>query len=176
MKVALAFCVLVTSLCSSCVVAAVGAAAGGAAGFLYTQGELRGASLAAPPELVAAAIEVLDELEVTIDASDATAVDGFVEGRTATGKDIRIVVVAKGERSRLGIRVDRFGDASLSERIFEGLRTRIGEGRLLTLSEAREADKLAAQREAERELKREARREARLAARQEEPAPLVEAD
>jgi hypothetical protein len=59
-------------------------------------------------------------------SSSSSSVDGKVSARTALDKKIAITVERESEqRSKIGIRVDAFGDEDLSRQIFEKIKSKL---------------------------------------------------
>lgn len=95
-------------------------------GYKYVMGELKAELEATPQEIVEAATEALGDLEITVDQSSASGVDGKVLGRTSLDKKVSIVVTrASDTHSQLGIRVDAFGNSGISQVIYEKLKSRL---------------------------------------------------
>ena len=109
---------------SGCI--AVAAAAAGGAGVAYVMGEFEGTLEATPPAVVKAARKALDSLDIEVVSHESSGVDGRVEGKTALAKKVVITVEREGEKtSKVGIRVDRWGDEALSRDIYERIKTRL---------------------------------------------------
>jgi hypothetical protein len=105
---------------TGCAALVVGAAAGGAAGVLYYQGELKADVEAAPPEVVAATEKAFRDLIWSRDVATASATDGLATARTATGKEVRVRVELKTpEVSTVAIRIGTFGDENLSRLLYD---------------------------------------------------------
>ena len=111
-------------LLSGCLLAAAGAA--GAATVAYVGGEIKTTLQAAPPQVVAATDTAFKQMSIVAVSSDSTAVDGLVEGRTATDKKITVTVKSEGDKaSRVGIRVGTFGDEALSRQILDKIKSNL---------------------------------------------------
>jgi len=101
-----------------CVAAAVGGAAGVAAGagtVAYIKGELKATKVYNVPTVWKATEKAVDELQlvVTDKYSDATA--GMLEAMTADNKKVRISLKRQGDNiTEITIRVGTFGDEELS--------------------------------------------------------------
>lgn len=75
---------------------------------------------ASPQRIVQAAESVLREMDIALDSSAASGVDGKVLGHTALDKRIEITVERKDEEtSKLSIQVGTFGDEALSREIYK---------------------------------------------------------
>jgi hypothetical protein len=106
-----------------CVVVAVAA---GAAGVAYVNGDLEATLEATPPRVVDATEAVLKEMDVEIEAPERSGVDGRVVGRTALSRKVDVTVKRDTETtSKLWIRIDTFGDESLSRQILEKIRAHL---------------------------------------------------
>ncbi len=106
-----------------CVVVAVAA---GAAGVAYVNGDLEATLEATPPRVVDATEAALKELDVEIEPSERSGVDGRVVGRTALSRKVDVTVKRETETtSKLWIRIDTFGDQSLSRQILEKIRAHL---------------------------------------------------
>ena len=119
-------------LCSALAVGILLAAASGCAplyakrdpdtGIAYLLGELR-ASVDAGPDRVALATEqALHSFKVRERFSDVSGLDAEFTGRTARGKQVRVVIrgTAPG-RSAVRIRVGRIGDTGMSQAILDAI-------------------------------------------------------
>ena len=110
-------------LLQGCVVVAVAA---GAAGVAYVNGDLEATLEASPPRIVDASVKVLEEMEVEVQSSDKSGIDGRTVGRTALNKKVDIAVKRETDTtSKVVIRIDTFGDESLSRQILEKIRTNL---------------------------------------------------
>jgi hypothetical protein len=108
---------------SSCVVAAAGA---GAAGAAYVMGSLDASLPANPERIVAASKDVLNDSDIHVLESDATSVDGSVVGRTALDRRIEITVKRVDDKqSRISIRVGTFGDRGVSQDLLDRIKARV---------------------------------------------------
>jgi CRISPR/Cas system-associated protein Csm6 len=109
---------------SSCVVVAAGAAGAGAV--YYVKGEFSATLDATPGQVVTASEKALKEMSISVLSSSSSSVDGKVSARTALDKKIAITVERESEqRSKIGIRVDAFGDEDLSRQIFEKIKSKL---------------------------------------------------
>ena len=107
-----------------CILVAVAA---GAAGAAYVNGDLEATLEASPEKVVHASEAALKEMDVSVQSSDATAIDGRVVGRTALNKKVEITVKRETDRtSKISIRIDTFGDESLSRQIYEKIKAKLG--------------------------------------------------
>ncbi len=92
------------------------AVAAGAAGVAYVDGDLE-AKLDATPQ---------KDMNVPIKSKEATAIDGKLVGRTALEKKVEITVQRETETtSKISIRIDTFGDESLSRQILEKIKSKL---------------------------------------------------
>ena len=104
----------------------VGAAAVGAAGAAYMNGEFKARLDASPQKVVQASEGALKDMDIPIESSVATGVDGRVVGHTALDKKVEITVKREGDTgSKISIRVATFGDEALSRQIYEKIKSRI---------------------------------------------------
>jgi hypothetical protein len=105
---------------TGCAALFVGAAAGGAAGVLYYQGELKADLDGTPPEVIAATEKAFRDLIWSKEVATASANDGLATARTATGKEVEVTVEMKTpEVSTVGIRIGTFGDENLSRLLYD---------------------------------------------------------
>jgi hypothetical protein len=94
---------------------AVGLAAAGAGGTVaYVKGDIE-QTFPYPIDLVwDAGLEAMAESEVPVTASGKDQLTAQIEGRTATGDKIKIVMAAQGSVTTLKIRVNTFGNKQIS--------------------------------------------------------------
>ncbi len=112
-----------TSALQSCVVVAVAA---GAATVAYINGDLEATVDASPPKVVEASEAALKGMEIDITSSEKSGYDGRVVGRTALNKKVEITVKRETDTtSKLAIRIDTFGDESLSRQIYDKIRAEL---------------------------------------------------
>lgn len=111
---------------SGCLLAAAGVAAGGAAGYAYSEGLVCRTYEANFEDVWAAAHTALAELQLPVDKEEQNEDDGVIQSRTADKDRIRIYletrasrVPADGSVTRVCIRVATFGDHPLSQRILD---------------------------------------------------------
>jgi hypothetical protein len=110
---------------SSCV-AVVAAGAAGAGTVAYIQGEFSATLDADPPRVIQAAESALSDLSIHVISSSSSGVDGEVTARTATDRGIKIKVARESDqRSKIGIRVDTFGDEALSREIYDKIKAKL---------------------------------------------------
>jgi hypothetical protein len=111
------------SLLPGCVAVAVAA---GAAGIAYVNGDLEAKLDATPQRVIQASEAALKDMEVPIVSKDASAIDGKLIGRTALKKKVEITVQRETETtSKISIRIDTFGDESLSRQILEKIQAKL---------------------------------------------------
>jgi hypothetical protein len=120
----LAFSITTFLALPSCL--AVAAAAVGAAGVVYVNGDLEGRLEAPPERVVEASQSTLEGMDIHIVSTASSGVDGRVVGRTALDKKVDIRVNRDGSAaSKISIRVDTFGDEALSRSIFEAIEAKL---------------------------------------------------
>jgi hypothetical protein len=111
---------VLTSLLTGCGVLFMGAAAGSVAGALYYQGELKADVEASPQAVITATEKAFRDLIWAKETASATEFDGLATARTATGKEVKVTVVAKEPQvSTIGIRIGTFGDENLSRLLYD---------------------------------------------------------
>ena len=111
---------VLASLLTGCGVLFMGAAAGSVAGALYYQGELKADVEASPPEVITATEKAFRDLIWAKETASASEIDGLATARTATGKEVKVTVVAKEPQvSTIGIRIGTFGDENLSRLLYD---------------------------------------------------------
>jgi hypothetical protein len=111
---------VLTSLLTGCGVFFMGAAAGSVAGALYYQGELKADVEASPQAVITATEKAFRDLIWAKETASATEFDGLATARTATGKEVKVTVVAKEPQvSTIGIRIGTFGDENLSRLLYD---------------------------------------------------------
>ena len=111
---------MATSLLSGCAVLLLGAAAGGVAGGMYYDGELKVDVDGTPPEVIAATEKAFRDLIWDKETASATDTEGLATARTATGREVKVTVVTNTpEVSTVGIRIGTFGDENLSRLLHE---------------------------------------------------------
>lgn len=82
---------------------------------------------ATPPEIVAAAQDALEELDLEVEESRSSQLDGIVTATTAQGQEIKVSVKREGdEQSRISIRVGALGDSGISNTILEKTKKNLG--------------------------------------------------
>lgn len=88
------------------------------------------ANLAATPqEVTASAQKALEDLDLTIESSSASALDGQVIARTAQGDPIKVTCRSQGEGvTYTAIRVGSLGDTATSLTILEKIRAGLKNG------------------------------------------------
>ena len=101
-----------------CVAAAVGGAAGVAAGagtIAYIKGELKATEAYSVPKVWAATEKAVDELQLAVTDKYSDAVAGRLEAFTADNKKVRINLKRIGDNiTEVTIRIGTFGDEELS--------------------------------------------------------------
>ena len=112
-----------TPVLSGCVVVAVAA---GAATVAYVNGDLEATVEASPPRVVEASEAALKGMEIDVTSSEKSGIDGRVVGRSALNKKVEITVKRESDTtSKLSIRIDTFGDESLSRQIYDKIRAEL---------------------------------------------------
>lgn len=105
----------------SCVAVAAGAAGG--ATVAYVMGEYASELDGTPKQVVEAAKDVLKDMDMKIQTSASSAMDGKVVAKSALDKTITIIVKrVTDERSKINIRVGTFGDEEVSRSICEKIK------------------------------------------------------
>ena len=95
-------------------------------GTTYSLGHLDVMVSADPKRIVEAAESVFLEMDIAVESSAASGIDGQVVGKTAQGKRIDITVERQdAERSKYSILVGSFGDEKVSREIHERLKARL---------------------------------------------------
>ena len=112
------------ALAPGCVVMALAA---GVAGVAYVNGDLEAQLNGTPQKIVQASADALKEMGVHVLSSDSSGIDGRVLGRTAAEKKIDITVKRESDAAcKISIRVDTFGDETLSRQILDKIKARLG--------------------------------------------------
>lgn len=107
-------------------VAGLAACSTGQSGVSNRLGTITATLSASPQAVTEAGKETLEEMDLIIISSDATAVDGRVVARTARDDSVTIEVESAGDNvSDVGIRVGTFGDEAMSLTILEGIKQRL---------------------------------------------------
>ena len=79
-----------------------------------------------PKRVVEAAESALHEMDIQVDTSAASGLDGRVVGRTALNKRIEITVERQdSETTKYSIQVGSFGDEAISREIYEKMKTKL---------------------------------------------------
>lgn len=103
---------------------AVAASAGAGAAFLLFSSE-KAEVMATPWQVIAAAERVMDQMDLSVESSDSSALDGVLIARTATGERVRVSVSSEEEgRSAVTVRVG-LADEAAAGRILEAIRDRL---------------------------------------------------
>jgi hypothetical protein len=109
-----------------CIWVAAGAAGGAAAGYAYYQGKVCQTFNASKEDSWDATRTALQELGMPILAEDHKDRGGQIDSQTANGERVRISfdtvpskIPAEGEVTRVGVRVDLFGDHPVSDRLLD---------------------------------------------------------
>ena len=115
---------VLASLLTGCGVLFVGAAASSVAGALYYKGELKADVEASPQAVITATEKAFRDLIWAKETASASEFDGLATARTATGKEVKVTVVAKEPQvSTIGIRIGTFGDENLSRLLYDRILT-----------------------------------------------------
>ena len=100
------------------------AAAGAGAAYVFLSSE-KGEVEATPWEVIAAAERVMDRMDLSVESSDSSALDGLLVARTATGERVRVSVSSEEDgRSTVTVRVG-LADDTAAGRILEAIRDRL---------------------------------------------------
>jgi hypothetical protein len=111
---------VLASLLTGCAALFVGAAAGSVAGALYYKGELKADVEASPQAVITATEKAFRDLIWAKETTSASEIDGLATARTATGKEVKVTVVAKEPPvSTIAIRIGTFGDENLSRLLYD---------------------------------------------------------
>ena len=103
---------------------AVAASAGAGAAFLLFSSE-KAEVMATPWQVIAAAERVMDQMDLSVESSDSSALDGILIAHTATGERVRVSVSSEEEgRSTVTVRVG-LADEAAAGRILEAIRDRL---------------------------------------------------
>jgi hypothetical protein len=122
-KIQITLSLVALSLTPGCLVVALAA---GVAGVAYVNGDLEAQVDASPQKVVQASVDALKEMDVRILSSDASGIDGRVLGRTALEKKVDVTVKRETDKSsKLSIRVDTFGDETLSRQILDKIKSKL---------------------------------------------------
>jgi hypothetical protein len=120
--VALAFGVVVCVTAGGCLAVALG---GGAVGAAYVLGDIE-RTYPYPLDVVWAATEAtLAELQLPPGFDSKDQLKARFDRRTATGDRIRITLAARGSFTKLNLRVNTFGDKSMSHVIVHGIESHL---------------------------------------------------
>lgn len=120
--VALAFGVVVCVAASGCLAVALG---GGAVGAAYVLGDIE-RTYPYPLDVVWAATDAtLAELQLPPGFDSKDQLKARFDRRTATGDRIRITLAARGSFTKLNLRVNTFGDKSMSHVIIHGIESHL---------------------------------------------------
>jgi hypothetical protein len=96
---------VLASLLTGCAALFVGAAAGSVAGALYYKGELKADVEASPQAVITATEKAFRDLIWAKETASASEIDGLATARTATGKEVKVTVVAKEPRFQRSLSV-----------------------------------------------------------------------
>ena len=128
----MAILLLANAGCLAAAAVAGTAAAGGAAGYLYLNGNVRDEFNADFNTTWATTKNALADLRMPVTRENRDDKHGTIETKTGTGDSITITldaqvskVPADGPLTRLGIRVGTFGDPKVSDRILEQVAYRL---------------------------------------------------
>jgi uncharacterized protein DUF3568 len=111
------------ALLPGCIAVAVAA---GAAGVAYVNGDLEATLDASPERVIQASEAALKDMNVPIKSKESSGIDGKLVGRTALEKKVEITVQRETDTtSKISIRIDTFGDESLSRQILEKIKSKL---------------------------------------------------
>lgn len=117
-RLAALFCILSTgSLACGCVALAVGGAAAGAGGVAYAKGNKKRTYDHSIDTVSQAAMNALAELELNVAHANHDQLKGRIDAYTATGDHIKIKLENLGHATELDVRINTFGDSSMSQMI-----------------------------------------------------------
>ena len=103
---------------------AVAASAGAGAAFVLFSSE-KAEVEATPREVIAAAERVMDKMDLIVESSESSALDGLLVARTATDERVRVSVSSEEDgRSTVTVRVG-LADDTAAGRILEAIRDRL---------------------------------------------------
>jgi hypothetical protein len=125
-RAALLLLAALATLQSGCIAAVAGCAAGGAAGYAYYKGKYQREYVASRDDVWAALHTSMNELQMPIVKEERKDDEDCIETTSADGDKVRIYLDAKrspiqveGQISTIGIRVNTWGDESISRRILD---------------------------------------------------------
>ena len=107
--------------CRSRGACAVAASAGAGAAFLLFSSE-KDEVMATPWQVIAAAERVMDQMDLSVESSDSSALDGVLIARTTTGERVRVSV--SSEEKSTNVQCARLARRSGRGRILEAIRDR----------------------------------------------------
>ena len=100
------------------------AAAGAGAAYVVLSSE-KAEVMATPWQVIAAAKRVMNQMDLSVESSDSSALDGVLIAHTATGERVRVSVSSEEEgRSTVTVRVG-LADEAAAGRILEAIRDRL---------------------------------------------------
>ena len=109
---------------TSCLVLAAGAV--GAAGAVWYMGELKATLDGNPPEVTRAAESALESMNMKVDSTTSSDLDGKITAHSALDKQVVIHVERSGDhKSKVGIRVGTMGDEEQSRAILERIQKKL---------------------------------------------------
>ncbi len=116
--IALLCCILIgLSACSrKWAIIGAGAAAAGAGTYYYIKGDLKRNYEAPMDKTFQAAVQSVEDLELTIDSKKSDAFNGVITGKMVSGKNFTINVKRLEDNlTEVGVRIGTFGDRQRSE-------------------------------------------------------------
>jgi hypothetical protein len=113
--------VLLSVVCvsSGCLALAIGGAAAGAGGVAYAKGNKKRTYAHSMDDVSQATLNALAELELNVAHADHDQLKGRIDAYTATGDHVKIELESLGAATELAVRVNTFGDKSMSHMILE---------------------------------------------------------
>jgi len=112
--------------CTATGVAVAAGALAGAATAVYVQGDLETEIDASPTQVAAATEGAFEDLSLTLVSSEATEIDGRIDGRSSDDKPIAVRLALEDGRTKVSIRVGAFGNEELSRLVLEHIRKHLG--------------------------------------------------
>jgi hypothetical protein len=108
-----------TCVAAGCVALAIGGAAAGAGGGDYAKVNKKRTYNDSMDDVSQAALNALAELELNVAHADHDQLKGRIDAYTATGDHVKINLENLGQATELAIRVNTFGDNSMSHMILD---------------------------------------------------------
>jgi len=117
---------IVLNACSRYVVVGATAAAAGVGAYVFVKGNLKRTYEAPVEKVWEAAVQAVQELDLTVESKKHDAFGGTVKGKLADGKNFTVRLERLGEKStEVGVRIGVFGDRTKSEAIHDKILTNL---------------------------------------------------